>query len=128
MSFYSELALIKAIQATYGKNAQTSEAKIWSDMGRSELVIFDDLGEYQTDNSAFLDNIYARLFNDLITVEKKPVLITTNLKMMGKTGIEKRIGTRSFSRLCDALGKKTDGRYINLFDIPDFRVEGYLSE
>jgi DNA replication protein DnaC len=127
-SFYSELQLIKAIQATYGKDAKTSEGKFWSEMTRSELIVFDDLGEYQTDNHAFLDNIYARLFNDLITLERKPVLITTNLPMMGAQGIESRIGLRAFSRLCDALGHKSEGKYINLFGITDYRVEGYLAE
>jgi DNA replication protein DnaC len=127
LSSYEEIALIKHIQATYGNNG-LSEEKVFRDLFRPELLILDDLGTYATTNEAFLSNVYNRVFNEYLTVMGKPMLITTNLPMFGANGMETRIGIRSFSRLCDALGKLNDGRYVDLFGIADFRAEKYLDE
>ena len=124
--YFPETPLIKAIQETYG--GEGSEAKIWTDITKSQLFIFDDLGEYKTTNGTFLENFYNQIFNQLLTLKEKPILITTNMPMLGEKGIESRIGARAFSRLCDALGKLSEGRYIDLFGITDFRVESYLDE
>lgn len=125
-SYYPESQLIKAIQETYG--GEGSEAKIWTDIAKTQLFVFDDLGEYKTTNGDFLENFYNRIFNELLTLKKKTLLITTNMPMLGENGIEIRIGTRAFSRLCDALGKLSEGRYVDLFGITDFRLENYLDE
>lgn len=127
LSIYEEIALIKHIQATYSDKGR-SEEKVFRDLFRPDLLILDDLGTYKTDNEAFLSNVYNRLFNEYLTVMGRPMLITTNLSAFGKRGMENRIGVRSFSRLCDALGKLNDGRYVDLFGIPDFRAERYLDE
>lgn len=127
LSFYEEITLIKHIQDTYGDKGK-SEEKIFVDLFRPSLLILDDLGTYATDNASFLSNVYNRLFNEYLTAMGKPMLITTNLRMFGEAGMEKRIGIRSFSRLCDALGKSKDGRYVDLFGISDFRAERYLDE
>ena len=125
IAYYGEVELVKEVQATYGNNNQSEEA-IMRGILRKDLIILDDLGTYQTQNMAFLDNIYNRIFNDYLYVKSKPVLLTTNLPMFGEGGMAERIGARSFSRLCDALGKVEQGRYIDLFGIGDMRVEGYL--
>ncbi len=127
LSFYEEIELIKHIQETYGDKGK-SEGKIFRDLFRPSLLILDDLGTYATDNASFLSNVYNRLFNEYLMVMGKPMLITTNLSMFGEGGMENRIGIRSFSRLCDALGKLNDGRYVDLFGIADFRTERYLDE
>lgn len=127
LSSYEEIALIKHIQETYSAKDK-SEERIFRDLFRPTLLILDDLGTYRTDNTSFLSNVYNRVFNEYLTVMGKPVLITTNLQMFGQSGMENRIGIRSFSRLCDALGKLSEGRYVDLFGIPDFRVESYLDE
>lgn len=136
--YFPETSLIKTIQDTY--EGEGSEAQIWTDITKSQLFIFDDLGEYKTTNGEFLENFYNQIFNQLLTLKKKPILITTNMPMLGVTekrkgklivvtaGIETRIGARAFSRLCDALGKLNEGRYIDLFGITDYRVESYLNE
>lgn len=128
LSFYEEIELIKHIQETYDKKSQKSEEMVFKDLFRPSLLILDDLGTYSTSNASFLSNVYNRLFNEYLAVMGKPMLITTNLPMFGRDGMESRIGVRSFSRLCDALGKLSDGRYIDLFGIADFRVESYLNE
>lgn len=125
LSFYEEIGLIKHIQETYGDKGK-SEEKIFRDLFRPPLLILDDLGTYRTENMSFLSNVYNRIFNEYLAVMGKPMLITTNLRMFGSGGMESRIGVRSFSRLCDALGKLKEGRYIDLFGIKDARIEGYL--
>lgn len=127
LSFYEEIALIKHIQETYSDQSK-SEEKIFKDLFRPTLLVLDDLGTYRTDNASFLSNVYNRIFNEYLTVLGKPILITTNLPIFGKKGMENRIGVRSFSRLCDALGKLSEGRYIDLFGITDYRIESYLDE
>lgn len=127
IGYYGEVELIKHIQETYGDKTK-SEEKIFRDLFRYSLLILDDLGTYRTENLSFLSNVYNRLFNEYLTVMGKPILITTNLPMFGDGGMLARIGTRSFSRLCDALGKLSEGRYIDLFGITDFRVQSYLDE
>lgn len=131
ISYYGETELMKYIQASYDQPGQNENSAIRS-LFRPELLIIDDLGTYQTKNTDWLDNIYGRIFNDYLTVKGKPLLITTNLPMFGNdddstvAGMAERIGARSFSRLCDALGKKEEGRYIDLFGIEDMRIERYL--
>ena len=138
IAYYGEVELIKKIQATYGQKGQ-SEESVMSSFFYKDLFILDDLGTYQTDNIAWLSNIYARIFNQYLTVLSKPILITTNLSMLGSTkdpddmddrpaadSIAARIGARSFSRLCAALGALDQGRYVDLFGISDYRVEKYL--
>lgn len=127
ISYYGEVELIKHIQATYSDKSKNEE-QIIRDLFRPSLLILDDLGTYRTDNLPFLLNIYNRVFNEFLTVRGKPLLITTNLPMFGDGGMSARIGTRSFSRLCDALDKVSKGRYVDLFGVPDYRIESYLDE
>ncbi len=135
ISYYEEIELVKKIQASYNNKSQ-SEESIIAQVFRPDLFILDDLGTYQTTNTNWLSNLYNRIFNDLLTRLGKPLLITTNLPMIdeGEDGrpatgsITERIGTRSFSRLCDALGDVKLGRYVDLFGIADFRIERFLGE
>ena len=124
ISSYEEVELVKKIQSTYGDKSQ-SEESIMRLLLRSSLLILDDLGTYQTNNPQWIGNIYNRIFNDYLTVQNKPILITTNMPMFGTNSIEARIGARSFSRLCDALGEKK--RYVDLFDVQDYRIERFLA-
>lgn len=130
LAFYEEIELVKRIQETYGQKGE-SEESIMRALFRQNLFVLDDLGTYRTENASWLSNLYNRIFNDYLTVKSKPLLITTNLPMFAKgemKGLEKRIGARSFSRLCDALGNIKLGRYIDLFDVPDYRIERFLGK
>lgn len=131
-SYYEEIALIEKIQETYG-DKNKSEDRVFYDLFRPSLLILDDLGTYRTANMSFLSNVYNRIFNKFLTVMGKPILITTNIPMYiydkGEVvpgGMAERIGARSFSRLCEALGKLEQGRYIDLFGIEDKRIKEYL--
>jgi DNA replication protein DnaC len=134
IAYYGEVELVKKIQATYSGKGQ-SEDSVMRDLFRQDLLILDDLGTYSTSNASWLSNLYNQIFNDCLTVKNKPLLITTNIPMFVfdddgneiSGGISDRIGTRSFSRLCDGLGDVELGRYIDLFDIPDFRVKRFLN-
>ena len=138
ISYFEEIELVKKIQSTYNKDKEgkrgQSEESIIRAIFREELFILDDLGTYETKNMSWLSNLYNMIFNDYLTVKSKPLLITTNIPMYiyndkGEVvpgGMGMRIGTRSFSRLCEALGKLDQGRYIDLFGIEDKRIEGYL--
>ncbi len=124
-TFFEEIGLAKAIQATYDEKGQ-SERVFMQSLFRANLLVLDDLGSYQTKNTSWLQNVYNRIFNDYMTVQGKPMLITTNLAFFGENGIEERIGARSFSRLCAALKDKS--QYVALFEVPDYRVEKFLAE
>jgi len=138
VAYYGEVELIKAIQSTYGGQKGHTEESILAEYFQRDMLILDDLGTYSTDNAGWLTNIYARIFNQYMTVMKRPVLITTNWSMLGTVdpedasdkpapdSIAARIGVRQFSRLCDGLGTLEQGRYVDLFGIPDFRVAKYL--
>jgi DNA replication protein DnaC len=130
---------VKKIQATYSEKGQSEENVIRA-LFSQKLLILDDLGTYRTENQGFLSNIYNRIFNDYLAVKNKPLLITTNLPLMIEDeedengnmkfkppNIEDRIGARSFSRLCDGLGKIKLGRYVDLFDVSDYRIEKFLT-
>jgi len=129
ISYYGEVELIKKIQDTYGSRTGQSEENIIRSAFRQDLLILDDLGTYSAKDTSWLSNLYNRIFNDYMTVQGKPILITTNLPMFSKgenKGLEARIGARSFSRLCDALGGIKLDRYVDLFGIADFRIERFL--
>jgi DNA replication protein DnaC len=125
-SLYEEVALCKAIQRTYDDRSMTEDGLIRQALFRPELFILDDLGTYETNNRAWLLNVYQRIFADYMTVQKKPILVTTNLPLMkkGVFDVRERIGGRSFSRLCAALHR---GAVIDLFAVPDIRIEQYLA-
>jgi DNA replication protein DnaC len=125
-SFYSEVALAKAIQRTYDDRSVSEDGFIRQALFRPELFILDDLGTYQAKDMSWIQNIYNRIFDDYLTVQGKPLLITTNLPLMdeNKASIQSRIGNRSFSRLCGAMvGPQA---YVNLFDVSDYRIERFL--
>lgn len=133
ISYYEEIELVKKIQASYDNRGQSEESVVLQ-VFRPSLLILDDLGTYRTNNTNWLSNLYNRIFNDYLTVKSKPLLITTNLPIIdaqedGKPAIgslAERIGTRSFSRLCDGLRDIELGRYVDLFGIADFRIERFL--
>jgi DNA replication protein DnaC len=124
IAYYGEVELVKKIQATYSGKGQ-SEDGVMRGLFRQDLLILDDLGTYSTSNTPWLSNLYNQIFNDYLTIKNKPILITTNLPMMGEGSMQERIGTRSFSRLCDGLTDQA--RYIKIFDIPDYRIERFTN-
>lgn len=127
-SFYGEVPLAKAIQHTYDDRSSSEEGFMRQKLFRSELFILDDLGTYQAKDLSWLQNIYRCIFDDFMTIQCRPLLITTNLPLINKKSdsIQKRIGNRLFSRLCGAMSSPAS--YINLFDVSDYRIERFIGE
>lgn len=126
-SFYGEVALAKAIQQTYDNRSVSEDGFIKQAIFRPEVFILDDLGTYQAKDMSWMSNVYNRLFDEFLTSMGKPLLVTTNLPLVGPgRSIETRIGNRSFSRLCGAM--RTQSAYVNLFDVSDYRIERFLGD
>ena len=124
--YLNELDLVASVQAGYGhksggKTLEEIAVKAW----RAQLLIYDDLGAYETDNKAWLRNIYYSLFNGRYD-ERKAVLITTNIRLTAKSDslvwspIEELLGSRIYSRLMGQIG--TLDHYLDLFKVPDYRL------
>lgn len=124
--FFEELKLVKAIQETYGRQSRETENAYFRRAARARLLIFDDLGAYETENMAWMQNIYRGLFDDLDD-GRRAILITTNLSLADRKGavseMEERVGGRNFTRIMGAVGSSEN--YINLFDVPDYRLRGF---
>lgn len=124
--YVNELDLVKSIQATYGDNGTgKTEESILLRLQQSELLIFDDLGAYDTKNLEWIQGIYYSLFNDR-KERGRSTLITTNLPLFDHTGgspLEQRVGERTFSRLLGQVGERK--HFIDLFRVPDYRVKDF---
>jgi len=121
--FYEETKLFKAIQQGYGGHGD-SEHTIFMKARRAPLLIYDDLGSYETDNDAWIQNIYRQLF-DRRFEEGKGFLITTNLALKGTPSeFEERVGGRNFTRILGAV--EHPEYYVNLFGVPDYRLRHFV--
>lgn len=125
--FWEELGLIKSIQSGYSGRGQ-SEDSLFAQARRAELLIYDDLGSYETDNLAFVQNIYRGLFDGRLETNKA-TLVTTNLRATTDSDevseFERRVGGKNFSRLVGQL--EVSEFYIDLFDVPDYRLRNFKS-
>lgn len=135
-AFYlNEVEMVERLQAGFGGKGGQSLESIAGYAGRAKLLIYDDLGAYETDNDKWMQNNYMALFNAR-KEEGKATLITTNLKLLVETGektadgqpvmwspLEARLGKRVYSRL---MGQVEEMRfYISLFDVPDYRLRNF---
>lgn len=123
--FVNEVELIKAIQATYGGNSPRSEESLLLSLNSAPLLIYDDLGTYETDNAKWIQPIYYAIFNGRKEAGRA-TLITTNLPLIdhaGNSPLEARVGERTFSRLLGQVGSKE--YLIDLFGVPDYRLRGW---
>lgn len=131
--FVEETALVKAIQATYDDNGDSSESYLVRKCVDAELLIYDDLGAYQTRNLGWIENIYRMIFEQRLA-ERKPVLITTNLSFTTKCGgdfglMQEHIGPRNYDRLLRGIMTDSGPYYANLFNVPSYqtsRLEQYM--
>lgn len=123
--YVNEIELVKSIQATYSDGNGKSEESILFRLQQSELLIFDDLGAYETKNLEWIQGIYYALFNDR-KERGRAMLITTNLPLFDHTGgspLEDRVGARTFSRILGQVGGRQN--FIDLFRVPDYRVKDF---
>lgn len=126
--YVSEVELAKQIQAGYGGSGGRSLESFVSQAKRAKLLIYDDLGAYETDNLNWVQNIYMNLFDGRFE-QGKAILITTNLKLIeGEANafwspLEQRLGGRVYSRIMGQLEEAA--YYVSLFDVPDYRMRGF---
>lgn len=120
--FVNEVELVKAIQSTYGNNSPRSEESILLSLNSAPLLVYDDLGTYETDNTKWIQAIYYAIFNERKEAGRA-TLITTNLPLVDhadNSPLEQRVGERTFSRILGQVGSKE--YYIDLFGVPDYRA------
>jgi len=123
--FAEELLLINSIKASF-KERNESEMSIYKRLDSASLLVYDDLGAYESDNNYWLQNIYRAVFNNRVAAGK-PFLITTNLSLHANQGelseFEYRLGERNYSRIMGAVGNKD--YVINWFGVSDYRLNGF---
>lgn len=122
--FVEEENLFCSIKDSYDSHSE-SEYRILGRLERAKLLVFDDLGAYNTNNMPWVQNIYRGVFNDRVQCGL-PFIITTNLSFKANGGpseFEERVGGRNYSRIMGAVGSAE--YYINLFGVPDYRLKGF---
>jgi DNA replication protein DnaC len=124
--FTDELDLFERLRASYGRGGEETEYRLLNQLSRAKLLVFDDLGAYQTDNLPWVQNIYRSVF-DFRCRSDLAFIITTNLSLKASPGcpseFEDRLGGRNYSRVMGAVGSAE--YYINLFGVPDYRLRGF---
>lgn len=128
--FIEETDFIKQLQATYG-NSGSSEHYIIQNCVEADLLIYDDLGAYQTRNLGWIENIYRMIFEQRLA-HRKPVLITTNLSFTNKDGgdfglLQDHIGPRNYDRLLRGILTPNGPYYASLFNVPSYQM-GLMSQ
>lgn len=124
--FVEEADLVKQIQATYGGDG--SEYEIFSRYLNCELLIYDDLGAYETNNTQWINNIYRTIFEKRLR-DNKPVLFTSNLGFVDADNsvfgcLEERLGLRNYDRLLRSIMVNDVPLYVNLFGVPSYKADG----
>lgn len=125
--YVNEVDLAKEIQSTYNnRDGGKTEESILLRLQQAELLIFDDLGAYDTRNLEWIQGIYYALFNDR-KERGRSMIITTNLPLFDHAGgspLEDRVGARTFSRILGQVGDRK--HFIDLFRVPDYRVKDFV--
>jgi DNA replication protein DnaC len=127
--YLNEIEMVSKIQASFGGAGGQSLESITNYTDRARLIIYDDLGAYETDNSQWMQNIYMKLFSGRHEAGKA-ALITTNLKNIDTDSegqvfspLTNRLGQRVYSRLMGAVGEMK--YFIDLFSVPDYRLRNF---
>lgn len=97
--------LFSRIKATYGAEAEVSEDKIMSALGKCDLLVLDDAGAERP--SEWVQEKFFQIINTRYK-NRLPVVITTNTKDMA--GLEDIIGFRAYDRVLEmCLPMKNNG-------------------
>lgn len=126
--YLDEVETIKKIQASYDGGGKSLES-VTHYINQARLLVYDDLGAYETDNDKWIQNIYMALFSSRYD-QGKATLITTNLKNVDTdpdgevfSPLTARLGQRVYSRLMGAVGEMK--YFIDLFAVPDYRLRNF---
>lgn len=116
--------VVKPIQANYktGNEGRSLES-IAGEVSKKHLLLFDDLGDYETDNFTWMHNIYRTLLGQRMAAGRH-TLITTNLNLAAAAGgpseFAERLGGRTYSRV---FGGTQRGQWVvKLWGVPDYRL------
>ena len=130
--FVSEVSLVERIKAIWDGYTDQSQFGLLNELLWPEILIFDDLGAYQTRDDLWLRNIYAKVFDGRCEAGK-PCLFTSNMGMFIDAGfgsLQPRIGRRNWDRLYSAIkvtdtgfeiGQTEELFYFEMFDVPSAR-------
>lgn len=126
--------VVDQIKANYNNpNEGRSMESIAAQVAYKHILIFDDLGEYGTDNLTWMHNIYRRLLSQRVA-QGYHTIITTNSGLsqeewggvLQKSEFEQRLGGRTYTRL---YGGTQQGRWVaKLWDVPDYRLSAEYAE
>lgn len=98
--------LLGRFRATYRPGAGEGESDLLRGLEEADLVVIDDLGAEKV--SEWTEAMLYRII-DARYRAKRPVVVTTNLRLFGAGSLEEAIGTRAMDRLvevCDLVGLK----------------------
>lgn len=98
--------LLGRFRATYSKGADEKESDLLQGLEEADLVVLDDLGAEKV--TEWTEAMLYRII-DARYRAKRPVVVTTNLRLFGAGSLEEAIGTRAMDRLvevCDLVGLK----------------------
>lgn len=99
----NEVELIERYKATWG--GAVSHTEIIDDLLSPQILIFDDLGAYQTRSEDWLANIYYQIFDGRCE-QGKACLFLSNMSLDRDRGfgcLRDRIGDRNYDRLVGAI-------------------------
>jgi len=120
--FIEESDFIGRVHDSYGTGGP---APILQKMLDVEVLAYDDLGAYQSQNVGHLENLYRHIFEDRLA-KNKPTLITSNLSFFGDDGggygdLFSTLGPRNYDRLIGATSPPGEFYYADMFKVPSYR-------
>ena len=146
--YLEESRMIRQMQHSYGQqDGGFALAGLERKIINAKVLIYDDLGAYQTRNQYWMANIHRMIFEERVG-NQKPTFITTNHHPENKVNefipLSELLGTRNYDRLYDGLapviphpeglldeaGQVLDysPTYASVFEVPSYRQARHLGE
>ena len=114
--YMNEVDMLTRIRATYNRDSQENELRVFAELNKAELLIIDDVGKVKPQDLSFVQQVYYRLV-EYRWGEEKHIALATNL--VGDD-LEKFVGGAVASRLAEM----TQGKYFITMSGEDYRLKG----